>query len=55
MDRAPTNPSDKAKENLITVITRHVIIESGINKSEKYSLFERDCETVYVNFFYYKG
>ena len=35
---------DKAKENLITVITRHVIIESGINKSEKYSLFERDCE-----------
>ena len=32
----------KPKENLITVITRQVIIDKGINKSEKYSLFESD-------------
>ena len=41
IDKAPTNPNDNANENLITVITKQVIIERGINKSEKYSLLER--------------
>ena len=35
IERAPTNPRDKAKENFITVITKQVIIPKGINKSEK--------------------
>ena len=38
IDNAPTRPSDKAKENLITVIIKVVIKASGIKTSEKYSL-----------------
>ena len=41
IDKAPTKPNDNAKENFITVITKHVIIDKGINKSEKYSLFDK--------------
>ena len=43
IDRAPTNPKERANENFITVITKHVIIDNGTNKSEKYSLLESDC------------
>jgi hypothetical protein len=35
MDNAPTKPNDRAKENLITVITKQVTIAKGINSSEK--------------------
>ena len=44
IDRAPTNPNDKARENFITVITKQVTIDKGINNSEKYSLFDNVCE-----------
>ncbi len=44
IDKAPTNPKERANENFITVITKHVIIDNGTNKSEKYSLLESDCE-----------
>ena len=38
IESAPTRPKDNAKENLITVITKVVIMASGMNTSEKYSL-----------------
>ena len=51
MDKAPTNPRDKAKENLITVITNVVIIANGIKISEKYSLSLRLLESfIYADF-----
>ena len=51
IDNAPTKPSDKAKENFITVITRVVMIASGTNVSEKYSLSLRVLETLMYVYF----
>ena len=50
IDRAPTNPRERAKENFITVITKVVIIARGTKVSEKYSLSFKVLETfMYVN------
>ena len=38
IDKAPTSPSDKAKENFTTVITTVVVIASKTKVSEKFSL-----------------
>ena len=35
IESAPTKPKERARENLMTVITRVVIIANGINVSEK--------------------
>ena len=52
IDRAPTNPNDKASENFITVITKQVTIDNGINNSEKYSLFDNVCDEKYKLFYH---
>jgi hypothetical protein len=42
IDKAPTKPSDKAREDFTTVIIIVVDIQKGINKFEKSSLFDSD-------------
>lgn len=54
IDNAPTSPSDKANENLITVITKQVIVAKGINWSEKYNLllnvFEFLIKVIFIRY-----